>query len=68
MSLPFPREYSINDFVLTYSPDGKTLATSSRDDLRKDTTIQLWDAFTCKHKTALTTEHFGNHLQPCFFT
>ena len=59
MSLPFPCEYSIDGFVLTYSPDGKTLATSSRDDLGKDTTIQLWDAVTCKHKTTLTTEHFG---------
>ena len=57
MSLPFPREYSIDGFVLAYSPDGKTLATSSRDDLTKDTTIQLWDAVTCKHKATLTTGH-----------
>ena len=53
MSLPFPREYSIDGFVLAYSPDGKMLATSSRDDLSKDTTVQLWDA-TCKHKATLT--------------
>lgn len=51
------REYSIDGFVLAYSPDGKTIATSSRDDLAKDTTIQLWDALTCKHKATLTTEH-----------
>ncbi|RKU15867.1 hypothetical protein C6500_18810 [Candidatus Poribacteria bacterium] len=51
------QEYSIDGFVLTYSPDGKTLATSSRDDLAKDTTVQLWDAVTCKHKATLTTEH-----------
>ena len=51
--------YSMDGFVLAYSPDGKTLATSSRDDLAKDTTIQLWDAVTCKHKASLTTEHFG---------
>ena len=59
MSLPFPREYSIDGFVLAYSPDGKTLATSSRDDLgkEKDTTIQLWDAVTCEHKATLTTGH-----------
>ena len=57
VSLPFPREYSIDGFVLTYSPDGKTLATSSRDNLTKDTTIQLWDAATCKHKTTLTAEN-----------
>ena len=53
MSLPFPREYSIDGFVLAYSPDGKTLATSNRDDLAEGTTIQLWDAATCKHKTSL---------------
>lgn len=51
------QEYSIDGFVLTYSPDGKTLATSSRGDLAKDTTVQLWDAVTCKHKATLTTEH-----------
>ena len=51
--------YSMDGFVLAYSPDGKTLASSSRDNLTKDTTIQLWDAFTCKHKATLTTEHFG---------
>ena len=51
------REYSIDGFVLAYSPDGKTLATSSRDDLAKDTTVQLWDAATCKHKATLTTGH-----------
>jgi WD40 repeat protein len=44
--------YSMDGFVLAYSPDGKALATSSR----KDTTIQLWDAFTCKHKNTLITE------------
>ena len=48
--------YSIDGFLLAYSPDGKTLATSSRDDLAKDTTVQLWDAVTCKHKATLTTE------------
>ena len=48
--------YSELGLVLAYSPDGKVLATSSR----KDTTIQLWDAFTCKHKNTLITEteHF----------
>ena len=50
--------YSMDGFVLAYSPDGKTLATSSRDDLTKDTTVQLWDAFTCKHKSMLTPERF----------
>ena len=54
MSLPFRRGYSIDGFVLAYSPDGKTLATSSRDDLAKDTTVQVWDAATCKHKATLT--------------
>ena len=45
--------YSIDGFVLAYSPDGKTLASSSRYFLPEDTTIQLWDAATCKHKTSL---------------
>ena len=57
MNLPFPDEYSMWGFVLAYSPDGKTLATSSRHNWAKDTTIQLWDAVTCKHKTTLTTGH-----------
>ncbi|MYA71130.1 WD40 repeat domain-containing protein, partial [Candidatus Poribacteria bacterium] len=48
------REYSIHGFVLAYSPDGKTLATSSRAQYSDDTTIQLWDAVTCKHKATLT--------------
>ena len=48
------QEYSIDGFVLAYSPDGKMLATSSRDDLAEDPTIQLWDAATCKHKATLT--------------
>ena len=48
------QEYSRNGFVLAYSPDGKTLATSSRAQYLDDTTIQLWDAATCKHKTTLT--------------
>ena len=60
------REYSIDGFVLAYSPDGKTLATSSRDDLAEDTTIQLWDAATCKHKATLTTEHCETILSIAF--
>lgn len=48
------REYSIHGFVLAYSPDGRTLATSSRARYSDDTTIQLWDAATCKHKATLT--------------
>ncbi|MCY4553570.1 MAG: trypsin-like peptidase domain-containing protein [Candidatus Poribacteria bacterium] len=48
------QEYSSDGFVLAYSPDGKTLATSSRHNWAEDTTIQLWDAATCKHKTTLT--------------
>ena len=60
------REYSIDGFVLAYSPDGKTLATGSRDDLAKDTTIQLWDALTCKHKASLTTEHCETILSIAF--
>ena len=50
--------YSMDGFVLAYSPDGKTLASSSRDNLTRDTTIQLWNAFTCKHKSTLTPERF----------
>ena len=45
--------WTIGGFVLAYSPDGKTLATSSRKDQCEDTTIQLWDAVTCKHKAEL---------------
>ncbi len=60
------REYSIDGFVLAYSPDGKTLATGSRDDLAKDTTIQLWDAVTCKNKATLTTEHYETILSVAF--
>ena len=41
MSLPFPNEYSIDGFVLAYSPEDKTLATSSRDDLAKDTAMSI---------------------------
>ena len=48
------KKYSILGLVLAYSPDGKMLATGSRDDFAEDTTIQLWDAVTCKHKTTLT--------------
>lgn len=58
--------YSELGLVLAYSPDGKTLATSSRDDLAKDATIQLWDAFTCKHKATLTTEHYETILSIAF--
>ncbi len=61
------QEYSIDGFVLAYSPDGKTLATSSRFfPFDRDTTIQLWDAVTCKHKTTLTTEGCGTILSIAF--
>ena len=41
--------------VIVFSPDGKTLASISRVSYSDtDTTVQLWDAATCKHKATLT--------------
>ncbi len=47
--------YSELGFVLAYSPDGKTLMSSSRLVLwPMDNTIQLWDAVNCEYKAKLT--------------
>ena len=62
--------YTIDGLVLAYSPDGKTLASSSRDwfgyTIQKDNTVQLWDAATCKHKTTLTAENCETILSIAF--
>ena len=53
--------------VIVSSPDGKTLASSSRVSYaHADATIQLWDAVTCKHKATLTTEHCETILSIAF--
>ena len=62
--------YTIDGLVLAYSPDGKTLASSSPDwfgnTFQKDNTVQLWDAATCKHKTTLTAENCEKILSIAF--
>ena len=60
--------YSGLGLVLAYSPDGKTLASSSRSRLDNDSTIQLWDAATCKHKATLTTEDLRRTLYSIAFS
>ena len=60
--------YSDNGLVLAYSPDGKTLASSSRSWLDEDRTIQLWDITTCEHKGTLTTEDLWRTLYSIVFS
>lgn len=49
--------YSEKGLMLVYSPDGETIASSSRYGFDDDNTIQLWYAATCEHKATLTTEN-----------
>ena len=48
---------SIDGFVLDYSPDGKTLATTNRFYPYGDTPIQLWDAVNLEYKATTLTGH-----------
>jgi len=50
--------YSEKGLMLVYSPDGETIASSSRYGFDNDNTIQLWYAATCEHKATLTTENW----------
>ena len=60
-------EYSEHGLMLVYSPDGKTIASSSRA-VFNDSTIQLWDASTFEQKGALTNENSGSPFYSIAFS
>ncbi|RKU31277.1 hypothetical protein C6497_01955 [Candidatus Poribacteria bacterium] len=62
----YPRGYSSEGLILEHSPDGKTIASCSRE--YDDNTIQLWEASTCEHKGTLTNENTGKSLQSIAFS
>lgn len=60
--------YSDNGLMLVYSPDGNTIASSSRYRFHEDNTIQLWYGITCEHKGILTTENLLRTLYSIAFS